>query len=178
MAERLPRVHRRGEDLLDELFRRHGESLLLFFAERTLDPLLALELTTATLNACSRRRRRLADPALARYLLRIAEREHGRLLHRGRIGGARPWRARTANGLGPVDLSAAENHVCARRSAAMVRIGELPAIHRQAVTLRLVDGLSFEQIGGRLDVSACTARGRVSRGLRLLLADREHPAEA
>lgn len=47
-------------------------------------------------------------------------------------------------------------------------LGRLPTTRRQAAQLRVLKGLSYEEIAARLGCSEPTARARVSRGLRQL----------
>lgn len=47
-------------------------------------------------------------------------------------------------------------------------LGQLPAARRDAVQLRIVQGLPYEDVAARLDCSEQAARAHVSRGLRRL----------
>ena len=55
-----------------------------------------------------------------------------------------------------------------RLTATRVALAELPPAQRDALRLRLLEGLSFEDIGRRLDCPATTARTRVHYGLKAL----------
>lgn len=54
------------------------------------------------------------------------------------------------------------------RSAVAVELKALSLKHREAVRLRVIDELSYEQVAERLAISEPAARARVSRGLRTL----------
>lgn len=54
------------------------------------------------------------------------------------------------------------------RSVIARGLASLPAQQRDAVRLRVVEELSYEDLAGRLGVTQGTARARVSRGLRAL----------
>lgn len=49
-----------------------------------------------------------------------------------------------------------------------VELGRLSGEQRQALQLRVVDEMSYEEVAKRLGVSEPAARARVSRGLRAL----------
>jgi RNA polymerase sigma-70 factor (ECF subfamily) len=51
----------------------------------------------------------------------------------------------------------------------------LPREHAEAVRLRVVDELSYDEPAGRLGISQANARARVSRGLRALATNLEVP---
>lgn len=71
----------------------------------------------------------------------------------------------------PTDI---ENELAARIDAAARRgelneaLEQLPAGQRDAVHLRVVDGLSYPHVAAALECSEVTARQRVSQGLRAL----------
>jgi RNA polymerase sigma-70 factor, ECF subfamily len=55
-------------------------------------------------------------------------------------------------------------------------LAQLPADQRRAVTLRVIDELSYAEVAAALEVSEPTARARVSRGLRTLALAMSGPA--
>ncbi|HEU0249428.1 MAG TPA: sigma-70 family RNA polymerase sigma factor, partial [Solirubrobacteraceae bacterium] len=64
------------------------------------------------------------------------------------------------------------------REAVAQRLSELPFDQREAVRLRVLDDLPYEEIARSMRTTADTARARVSRGLRSLniALSREHRA--
>jgi RNA polymerase sigma-70 factor (ECF subfamily) len=54
------------------------------------------------------------------------------------------------------------------RPVLAAELDRLPPDQREAVRLRVVDELEYDELAARLDISAQTARARVSRGLRAL----------
>jgi RNA polymerase sigma factor (sigma-70 family) len=56
----------------------------------------------------------------------------------------------------------------ARRGDLRAALDQLPARHREAVQMRVVEELEYPELAARLDVTETTARKRVSLGLRLL----------
>ncbi|HEX8204649.1 MAG TPA: sigma-70 family RNA polymerase sigma factor, partial [Solirubrobacteraceae bacterium] len=158
----------------DELFARHSEEILAFLARRTLDPQAALDLTGETFAVAwaSRRRFRGGDDDAARaWLYGIARNLLRAYLRRGYA----ERRALARLGVEPVELSP-ESHVrieelaglAALRRAIAAELERLPARQREALVLRVVDELSFEQVAERLGITPENARARVSRALRAL----------
>jgi RNA polymerase sigma factor (sigma-70 family) len=77
----------------------------------------------------------------------------------------RVWAAGGGLGVGDVD---AEADLALLRRQVLYHIGRLPPAQRQAVTLRMLDDLSYEAVAARLNTTPQAARARVSRGLREL----------
>lgn len=159
---------------LSSLFEEHGDGLLVFFARRTLDPEVALDLVGETFAVAFAKRRQfrgatrdeavawlyaIGRSALARYVRRgVAERKALR-----RLGVDRP------------EMSEDEH----RRIEELAGLEELRAVvageldklggdQQLAIRLRIVDELPYDQVAQRLRVSEQAARARVSRGLRAL----------
>ena len=81
-------------------------------------------------------------------------------------------RARERLGL-PLDLAAEEGYAVVEerlspRAALLVALGQLPDHERDALELRIVDELSYDQVAERLAIRPAAARLRVSRALRRL----------
>lgn len=160
----------------DQLFERHGDELLRFFARRTLDPQAALDLTGETFGVAwaSRRRFRGSDEEAARaWLFGIAR----NLLHGYVRRGYAERRALSRLGVDRVllcDDSYERIEELAGTAALREALGEelarVPAGQREALLLRVVHELSYEEIARRLQISEPTARARVSRGLQRLHA--------
>lgn len=157
------------------LYERHADELLGFFARRTLDPQVALDLTGETFAVAwsSRRRFRGRDEEAARaWLFGIAR----SLLHGYVRRGYAERRALRRLEVDAVRLSE-ESYArieelagsAALRQALAAELGRVPAGQRDALVLRVVHELPYE-VARRLGVSEQTARTRVSRGLRALHA--------
>lgn len=146
----------------------HADAVLVFFAERTLDPRLALDLTTDTFARAVRRRAPADEDEACARLLRIAHAKYDRFVRCGDVGRRHRRGPRAVHSDGDVQrvrqLAALDN----RERAVAAQVGTLPAVHRAAVALRVVDGLPYSEVADRLGVSVPTARGRVLRGLHLL----------
>lgn len=152
----------------------HAEQVLRFFARRTYDPQVALDLTAETFaEAFSHRRRcRAVDPAAARaWLFGIARHQLGHYLRRGQV------EQRALRRLGIAPPVAADEELARIEELAELRplrelvaqeLSKLSAEHREALRMRVVDELPYPTIAERLAVSEQTARARVSRGLGAL----------
>jgi RNA polymerase sigma-70 factor (ECF subfamily) len=156
------------------LYERHADEVLRFFARRTLDPQVALDLTGETFAVAwsSRRRFRGGDDEAARaWLYGIAR----NLLHGYLRRGYAERRALARLGVEPVTLSD-ESYArieelagtAALRQALAAELDRVPAGQRDALVLRVVEELPYPEVASRLGVSEQTARARVSRGLRTL----------
>ena len=155
------------------LYERSAPELLRFFARATLDPQAAADLTAETLATAYAQRDRF-DPARgtgAAWAMGIGRHLLQRYLRDRRID----RHARDRLGLRVPDLSTAD----AERIEALIdfaevgrrvraAMAELTADQREAVNLRVVEGLSYRHVAARLGCSEETARARVSRGLREL----------
>lgn len=156
------------------LFDRHSDELLGFFARRTFDPQAALDLTGETFGVAwaSRATFRGEDDEAARaWLFGIAR----NLLHSYVRRGYAERRALTRLGVERVVLSDESYQriedlagTAALRDALAVELGRVPVGQREALVLRVVHELSYEEVARRLGISEQTARARVSRGLQNL----------
>lgn len=164
----------RDPERFGEVYEAHAEAILVFLARRTWDPDVAMELTAETFAQAFSSRRRFkgeGDDDVARWLHGIARHVLSHVIRRGRI------EARALRKLG-VDVPALEEDDVARivelaglselRGTVARSFDELPADHREAVRLRVLEELPYEDVASRLLVSEQTARARVSRGLRRL----------
>lgn len=155
------------------MYDEHSESLLRYFARRTLDPEAAFDLTAETFAEAFASRDHF-DPSRgdeAAWLYGIARHELGSYLRRFQVES----RARERIGLPVRPLS----HGDYERVEALIDFGEvgrqmrsalrdLPSEQREAVVYRVIEELSYQQIAKRLGCSEDAARARVSRGLRSL----------
>ena len=158
----------------DELYRRESEGVLVFFARRTLEPEVALELTAETfaqaylgwrgLHGSSREERQA-------WLYTIARRQLSRYQRRGRV----ERRAILRLGIQtPVahedDLALIEERAGIAQLRRMLsrELAHLNAGQRRALELRIVQERPYAEVARDLGISELAARARVSRGLRTL----------
>ena len=177
----------REPELFGELFERHAEPMLGFFARRTLDAEAAAELVAETFAEAFSSRSRFRDVGVdgAGWLYGIGR----NLLSRYFRNGAVDARARRRLGMpertvGDDDYERIEELIDLERVRDDVRaaLTGLPDEQREAVTLRVVDGLAYAAVAQALGCTQPTARARVSRGLRriateLRAKDEDEPIE-
>lgn len=167
---------------LDELYLRHGRSLLSWFARRTADTETALDLWAETFAQAvvgRRRYRGRTDAEAAGWLWGIARRQLARYHRRG----AAEQRALRRLGL---ERPPADDAVIAEieREAALVDLRReldealvvLSRAGREAVELRVVRGLPYPEVARRLGITEPAARARVSRSLHALAQTLERPS--
>lgn len=168
------RSYLRSAGSFADLYRRHADSVLVFIVRRVYDREVAMDLAAETFARAfvSRRRFRGTTEAEAEaWLYTIARRQVANYLRRGRaerraiekLGLEVP--RLTDEDLERVDQLAGLTDL---RAAVAIGLQELSPSQREALTLRVVDELSYPEVAERLGVSEQTARARVSRGLRLL----------
>ena len=155
-------------------YREEAEFVLLFLTRRTFDSETAVELTAETFAQAWRGWRGVRTDSreeMRAWLLTIARRQLAHFLLKGRS-------QRTAmHRLGMSMPTAHEDDLIAIESAAgldgaRVLLGHalegLNRDQRDAVKMRVVEDLPYDEVARRLGVSEPTARARVSRGLRAL----------
>jgi len=155
------------------VFERHAETLLGYFARRTLDPEAAAELTAETFAQAFASRRRFRDHGLGAigWLYGIARHQLGRF-HRN---GAVDARARRRLGMPEREVSP-EDYERIEEMIDFEQIGRaigqafsvLSKEQREALTLRVIEGRPYREVAESLRCSEETARARVSRGLKRL----------
>lgn len=156
------------------LYARHREGLLVFLVRRTSDVEVALDLWAETfaqaLASRGRYRGSTAEEEGA-WLFKIASRQLSRYYRRG----SAERRAMTRLGIERPKLNLEiESEIVRRAGLEEVRRSLADAVAllsddaREAVTLRVLEELSYADVAARLAVSEQTARMRVSRGLRTL----------
>ena len=155
-------------------YRAHARPVLIFLARRTYDPETALDLTAETFARAFEARRRFrgtTDEETAAWLFGIARNVLSRHLRRG--GAERRALARLGvevPSLEPddivriVELAGLEE----LRGTVARELGALPEENREALRLRVVEELSYDDVAQRLAITEPAARARVSRGLRTL----------
>lgn len=164
---------REHPEAFGELYERHAEAMLTFFARRTLDPDVAAELTAETFAEAFASRARFRDRGLggAAWLYGIARHQ---LSHWWRDG-AVAARARARLGLprrdlDPEDYERVEQLIDFEtvRTTLAGLLGELPEEQREAMRLRVMEERPYDEVAQVLGCSKVTARARVSRTMRRL----------
>jgi RNA polymerase sigma factor (sigma-70 family) len=155
------------------LYDGRAEDVLRFFARRTLDAQLAADLTAETF-AIAVASRGSFDPArgdVGAWLFGIARHQLARYVRTRKV--ERAARRRVGfpeRSLSGADLERVEALIdfadVGRR--VKVALGGLKRDQREAVVLRVIDGLGYADVADRLGCSEQAARARVSRGLREL----------
>ncbi len=161
-------------DDISDLYACHARRLVAFFARRTYDAEVAVELMAETFAAAVADRRSFrgdGDEAATAWLYAIARHRYGDWLRHAHVR----RKALSRLGLEPPQLSDAElERIDELAGTAELRAqvaDELDALspeHRAALQLRVVEECSYEDVASRLGISEQTARARVSRGLRAL----------
>lgn len=168
-----------------ELYRRHAEDLLRYFARRTLDPEAAAELTAETFAQAFASRRTYTDQGVngVAWLYGVARHQLGRFFRSGRIDrAARRRLGMPERPLPPEDYERIEDLVdfAPIREAMAEALAKVADDQREAMRLRVIEGLPYTEVAARLSCSEQNARQRVSRGLRklarVLQASGVHPA--
>jgi RNA polymerase sigma-70 factor (ECF subfamily) len=154
-----------------ELYRRHAEDVLRYFARRTLDPEAAAELTAETFAEAYASRRNYRDTGIngVAWLYGIARHQLGRFFRTGTIDAAARRRIGIAREALPADdYERIEELVdlAPIREALVEALGTLAQDQRDALRLRVIDGLGYQEVAQRLGCAEAAARQRVSRGLR------------
>ncbi|HVF77133.1 MAG TPA: RNA polymerase sigma factor [Solirubrobacteraceae bacterium] len=162
-------------------YRTHARSILIFLTRRTCDPETALDLTAETFARAYESRRRFrgcTEEDQAAWLFGIARHVLARYLRRGKA------ERRALARLG-VEVPSLEPEDLVRvvalagleelRGAVAEELRALPAAHREAVRLRVVEELAYDDVAQRLAITEPTARARVSRGLRAIGRELDAP---
>ena len=163
-----------------ELYRRHAEDLLRYFARRTLDPETAAELTAETFAEAFASRANYRDQGVngVAWLYGIARHRLGRFFRNGKVdAAARRKLGMPERDLPPEDYERIEDLIdfAPIREALTEALESLSPDQREAMRLRVIDGLGYAEVAERLKCTEQNARQRVSRGLRkiaLLLQER------
>ena len=156
-----------------ELYRRHAEDLLRYFARRTLDPESAAELTAETFAEAFASRGTYRDTGAngVAWVYGIARHQLGRYFRAGRVdAGARKKLGMPERDLVPEDYERIEDLIdfAPIRAALAEALETLQDDQREALKLRVIDGLPYPEVASKLHCAETAARQRVSRGLRRL----------
>lgn len=155
------------------LYDRHARELLGFFARRTRDRQVALDLLSETFLAAFEHRdecRAGTDREAAGWVYRIAanrlaaHHRRGAIERRATARLGSQLRAPTAGELSAIDRLA-EAGDGGELTAALAGLSDE---QRHAVQVRVLDERSYDEVSRELGVSQAAARARVSRGLRAL----------
>jgi RNA polymerase sigma-70 factor (ECF subfamily) len=168
----LIRAARTDVDAFSELYARHARPIAAWFAART-PSRLAGELTAETFAQAAlslRRFRDERDGSAAPWLYGIARNVLRRSLERERVESAARRRLGLPLHAYDVDLDAVEERVDAEqlRPELDAALARLPEGQRQAVELRIVRALSYDEVATSLGCSEVAARIRVTRALTSL----------
>jgi RNA polymerase sigma-70 factor (ECF subfamily) len=164
---------REDPDSFTELYRRHAEDLLRYFARRTLDPEAAAELTAETFAQAFASRQTYADTGVngVAWLYGVARHQLGRFFRAGRVDSASRRRlGMPERPLPPEDYERIEDLVdfAPIKDALAEALGTLSNDQREALNLHVINGLAYPEVARRLACTEANARQRVSRGLRRL----------
>jgi len=162
------------DEALDRLYKRYANSLLRYFQRRVADPELATDLmadTFATVLEQRQRYRGTSEQELSGWVWRIGQstlREHeerGRTRARGASRVGRERRQLTDSEIERIEDDAMSERL---REAVRRCLDRLPAEQREAVRLRVVEGLTYAEVSERLGIGVATTRVQVMRGVQKL----------
>jgi RNA polymerase sigma factor (sigma-70 family) len=162
---------REDPEAFTELYRRHAEDLLRYFARRTLDPETAAELTAETFAEAFASRLTYTDKGVngVAWLYGIARHRLGRFFRTGRIdASARRRLGMPERDLPPEDYERIEDLIdlAPIRGVLAEALETLSPEQRDAMRLHVIDGLAYPEVAAKLRCTEANARQRVSRGLR------------
>lgn len=164
----------RSKQAFEQLYDRVGRRLLLHLARRMHDVDAATELWAecwaAAFAGWSRCKAR-SDTELEGWIFGIARNQLGSYYRSGEIASRAldqlMWTVPSVLESDRVDIER-DAELAALRAVLREALDRLPAMRRQAVELRVLGGLAYEEVAARLGCSQQTARAHVSRGLRQL----------
>ncbi len=164
---------RTDPDAFTELYRRHAEDLLRYFARRTLDPEAAAELTAETFAQAFSSRTTYSDTGAngVAWLYGVARHQLGRFFRSGRVDAeSRRRLGMPERPLPPEDYERIEDLVdfAPIKDALVEALETLSNDQREALKLHVIGGLGYPEVAARLACTEDNARQRVSRGLRRL----------
>jgi len=155
-------------------YEEHAQSVLIFIARQVPDVEVALELMSeafaVALEKCGQCRAKTPEEEVG-WMYALVRTQISRYWRAGRVEQASLARL----GVQPAALSDPEieriEHLAGIDALAR-RVGpamaSLPHDQREAVQLRIVDGLTYPEVAAKLEVTEQVVRARVSRGLRSL----------
>ncbi len=161
-------------ELFADVYDRYGEQVLRFIARQTFDVQLAYDLHAEAFAVAFERRAQFRGTTAEEeqaWLFTIARREITALWRRGRV--RREAMNRLQLERPALDDAAIERleevaELDTLRPVLAAAMDALSPAQREAVEMRVVAELGYEEIAARMDISYDVARARVSRGLRAL----------
>jgi RNA polymerase sigma factor (sigma-70 family) len=163
-----------GSEDFSTLYRRHARELVGFFARRTSDPDVAVDLLAETFASAFRDRKQFRGRDLEEaraWLYGIGRHRLADYVRRGRVEQLAVGRLGVQRqSLTEVEYERIEELAATQnaRDQLGVELDGLPREQRDAVRLRIVDGRSYADVARELGVNEEAARTRVSRALRTL----------
>ena len=156
---------REDPESFTELYRRHAEDILRYFARRTLDPEAAAELTAETFAQAFASRQTYTDTGVngVAWLYGVARHQLGRFFRAGRVDSdARRKLGMPERSLPPEDYERIEDLVdfAPIKDALVDALETLSSDQREALKLHVIGGLAYPEVARRL---ACTEAGRSPR---------------
>jgi len=165
---------------ISRLYRAHATDVLRFFARRTLQPDVAVDLVGETFAQAFADRARFrgeGDREALAWIFGIARHELSDYFRRGAV--ERRSLARLGVQVRPlteVDFERIE-HIAslgATRAALADALASLSSEQRQALELRVIEERSYAEVASALGITEQAARARVSRALRVLAIATDH----
>jgi RNA polymerase sigma-70 factor (ECF subfamily) len=179
----IARLRARDETAVHELAERYGSRIYQLALRQMKNPEDAEEVTQDVLLKVYRKIGAFrGDSALSSWIYRITFNTAMSRLRTSKLERVAQQRERTRDGeddgrrarVEPADWSTMPDEELLRaqlRRAVMIAIEDLPAIYREPVVLRDIEGLTTEEASTRLHVKDQTLKSRLHRG-RLLLRER------
>jgi RNA polymerase sigma-70 factor (ECF subfamily) len=164
---------RSNRDAFPALYDRHSREIYIWFWRKTDNPQTALDLTAETFaqafQGMPRLRARCTDGARP-WLYGIARNLLARYWHERQLETRARLRLGIATDLGADLLADVDERLSFDEHSARLRqaVGTLPPEQREAVQLRIISELDYDEVGAQLGCSPGAARSRVSRGLHAL----------
>lgn len=168
-------------DHISRLYAEHAAGLLRFFARRTLQAEVAVDLVAETFAQAFADRAQFrgdGDREALAWIYAIARHELSEYFRRGTV--ERRSLARLGiqqRQLTEEDYERVEQlaSLDGLRAELARGLAELTEQHREALQLRIVQERTYPEMAARLRISEQTARARVSRALRALAQNTKHP---
>jgi RNA polymerase sigma-70 factor (ECF subfamily) len=166
------------------LYRHHAQSLLLYYQRRVHNPELARDLLAECFESAIAGGpgfRGETREALSGWLWSIARNtlaEQRRREQNEGVGVRRLGRMRPSLSDREIERVEELAGIAGLRESVARRLSELPEDQAQAVRLRVLDDLDYEEIAASMSTTVENTRARVSRGLRTLnvVLEQEHRA--
>lgn len=176
-----PRPEAKASLDFERLYERESRTLLLYFARRTADPEIALDLWAETFARALEHRtswRGSTDQEASGWLFGIARTQLATFYRKGATERRAMDRLRLERPALTDDLSIALTRSAdlgAMRAQVAGALESLSPSVRDAISLRIVDELDYAEVAATLGISEGAARVRVSRGLSALADLIDHP---